>query len=252
MRQENLTTVKGGLNRLRTKGAALKDSLFELLNGYVTVEKTVKVRPGTILDTTLPSGTFGLISFEGLLQVFASSVIGGIPAGYNLNVLRAPTGNALSKVHFAEPFLGLLYVSAEFNTDEIYHFWLRTGDTWAANTLHKANDLVIPTTPNGFVYRANRIGDANPIWTPDVPRTVGEKVEPTTANNFYFEVTATFGTTPLSGLVEPAWDDARASELFIDTQDGTPTQEPPTPPPDTPDDRVPFTIEDKYKRPLVE
>ncbi len=248
MRQENLTTVKGGLNRLRTKGAALKDSLFELLNGYVTVEKTVKVRPGTILDTTLPAGTFGLTSFQGVLQVFASSIVGGIPAGYNLNVLRAPTGNALSKIHFAKPFLGLLYVAAEFNTDEIYHFWLRAGDTWAASAIHTANDLVVPTTPDGFVYRANRIGDANPIWTPSVPRSVADKVEPTKANGFYFEVTAVFGTQPRSGFFEPAWADATAGLLFVDTQDGAPAQDVPTPPAPPLDNLIPRGPRTRYIR----
>jgi len=248
MRQENLTTIKGGLNRLRTKGAALKDSLFELLNGFVTTERTVKVRPGTLLDTTLPSGTFGLFSFEGLLQVFASSVIGGIPAGYNLNILNAPTGNALSKVHFAEPFMGLLYVVAEFDADEIFHFWLRTGEDWKANEIHKETDKVIPTSPDGFVYSAKRIGDANPLWTPSVPRAVGDKVEPTTENGFFFECTAVFGTAPLSGFIEPAWDDATAAQLFVDTQDGTPEQDIPKPPDPPRDNRVPGIKKKRYGR----
>ncbi|KKK82756.1 hypothetical protein LCGC14_2800230, partial [marine sediment metagenome] len=60
-RQENLTVIKEGLNRQRTKGAALKDTLYDLLNGFVSSEKTVKVRPGTRLTETLPANTKGLV-----------------------------------------------------------------------------------------------------------------------------------------------------------------------------------------------
>ena len=49
MRQFALTTAKGGINRLRDKGNASKDSLYDLLNGYVTQTNSIKPRPGTRL-----------------------------------------------------------------------------------------------------------------------------------------------------------------------------------------------------------
>lgn len=59
-RSTALTTVRGGINRQRTKGGAPEDQLYDLLNGYVTKSKTVIVRPGTFrvadLSTAETSG----------------------------------------------------------------------------------------------------------------------------------------------------------------------------------------------------
>lgn len=52
-----LTTIKGGINRQRTKGGALEDSLYDLVNCYVTKSKTVKIRPGTPRIANLFSAT---------------------------------------------------------------------------------------------------------------------------------------------------------------------------------------------------
>jgi hypothetical protein len=230
MRQENLTVIKGGLSRLRTKGAALKDSLFELLNGFVTTEKTVKVRPGTILDATLPTGTVGLVSFDGDLVVFASSLIVGLPSGYISKVVRAPDGAALSKIHFAEPFLGALYVAAEFVGGAVFHFWLQATKAWAADTDYDVNSLVTPTTSDSFVYRATRLGAPFPVWTPSTPRAVGDKIEPTVYNGLFFEVISVVGTNPKSGLIEPDFDVA-VGEVVIEDTDGTIPNPDPTPVP---------------------
>jgi hypothetical protein len=245
MRQENLTVIKGGLNRQRTKGAAPKDSLYDLLNGYVTTEKTVKVRPGTLLEETLTAGTFGLVHFDSKFHVFASSTV-SVPSGYTLHLLQAPTGNALSRIHFAEPFLGFLYVVAEFDTDEIYHYWLRTAADWEANKVYKANQLAEPTTADGFLYKATRLGDPYPVWTSGAPRAVSDIVEPTEYNGLYFQVVSAFGTNPISGSTEPDWADAEPGQIFIDTPDDTPTQTPPTPNVFPDDDVVPDEVRDRY------
>ncbi len=206
MRQVNLTTIKGGLNRLRTKGAALNDSLYDLVNGYVTAQKTVKVRPGTLLNDTLTTGTIGLVAFNDKRHVFASSSVSGLPSNYQLHVLREPAGSTLSAIHFAEPFLGSLYVAAEFDTDVIYHFWLPDASDWAADTMYEANELVQPTTANNYVYRATRLGPPYPVWTADTPLTVGDFVEPTTYNGLYFEVVNVVGAAPRTGPDEPDFD----------------------------------------------
>lgn len=233
MKQEALTVIKGGLSRQRPSGGALKDAAFDLLNAYVTTEKTVKSRPGTTLVETLPAGTVGLTFFNGEFQIFASSNVGSIPSGYNLNILRAPDGEALSKIHFAEPFLGNLYVSAEFADGDIYHFWVRTADTWAATTEYELSDVVEPLTPNGFKYRPRRFGAPNPTWTANAPRTVGDKVEPTVYNGYYFEVVQTFGTNPASADEEPDWNDVFASQKVYESVDGA-TPPPAATPPSTP------------------
>ena len=247
MKTENLTTISGGMSRQRTKGAALKDVLFLLKNGYVTSEKTVKSRPGTVLEHTLPAGTKGLVAFDGGFHVFASSAVVGLPSNFTVHVLRPPDDAELSAVHFASPFLGFLYVAAEFDDGDIYHYWLRTADDWEADEQYVADELVAPTTPNGFLYRATRAEPANPLWTAGVTRAVNDKVEPTEANDFYFEVISVSGN-PISGTVEPAWDNPEDGQLFLESPDTTST--PPTPGTSTyrPNRRPPGVVYDRYGR----
>lgn len=90
-----LTTISGGINRLKTKGGADKNSLFDLLNGYVTQSNTVKVRPGTwrnadIANYSGAGNTKGLMSYQGALHVFSASVV-NVPPGYELHVLNYPS-----------------------------------------------------------------------------------------------------------------------------------------------------------------
>lgn len=224
-----LTVVKGGISRLRSKGAAPQDVLYDLLNGYVTAEKTVRVRPGTIRTATLPTGaTKGLVAFDGSRHVFSSELV-SVPDGYTLHVLVHPMfddgtagGFPIKKIHFAAPFLGFLYVVAEFDVGEtgaqaVYHYWLQTGGTWQANKIYRAGDIVEPSTPNGLAYRATRLGAPNPSWAPRVARTIGDKIEPTVYNDYYYTVVATAGANPASGLVEPTWPTEAGARVTEDT-----------------------------------
>lgn len=240
MRREVLTTVKGGITRLRTKGAALKDTLFDLLNGYITAARTVRVRPGTFLTETLPSGTVGLVAFEGNLHVFSHNIVSSIPSGYVLDVLKSPDGDlAISTIHFAEPFMGALYVVAEFSNGRIYHFWVRAAATWQADNEYDLHELVTPSTVDGFAYKATRLGNPFPSWTPAAPRAVNDIVEPTIYSGYYFKVISVVGDLPRSEDTEPNWP-TNAGETIIEDTDGTsnePNASPPTPvPPAFPND----------------
>lgn len=238
MRAIALTTIKGGLTRLRTKGAALSDSLYDLKNGYVTAARTVKVRPGTFRDYTLPAGTVGLTAFDGKLHVFASTFVGGLDPVFELHILRPPDGDAaLTQIHFAKPFMGALYVAAEFADGNIYHYWVSTADDWEASTVYGVNQTASPTAPveNGLLFRATRLGNPYPAWTAGTPRTVGDRIEPTTYNGLYFEVVEVCGTNAKSGVVEPDFN-VEIGALVVEDVDGTtpggsPT--PPAPPPPT-------------------
>lgn len=89
-----LTAISGGINRLRTKGGADKNSLFDLLNGYVTQAGTVKVREGSNRNANIAtySGagtTKGLLAYQGKFHVFSSAVV-GVPPGYELHVINHP------------------------------------------------------------------------------------------------------------------------------------------------------------------
>lgn len=259
-----LTTVKGGINRLRTKGAALSDSLYDLLNGYVTAARTVKVRPGTVryanLDfTTLgPDATKGLASFDGNLHIFTSlNEAMVMPEGFVLHRLQHPDGPGpdgsvvqLKKIHFASPFMGFLYVVAEFEETDpprpsgsVFHFWLQTGDVWQANTTYKLGDIVSPSTPNGFAYQATRLTAPNPSWAPNVPRALGDVVEPTVYNDFYYTVVEALGANPRSGATEPVWPTEDGAQVNEDAEGDYDSSGAVTPQPDPSETPNPNTAE---------
>ena len=227
MRSAPLTTIKGGISRLRTKGGARADTLYDLLNGYVTEAGTVKVRPGTERVATLDPLTRGICAFGGSLHTFCHLPV-AVPTGFTLNVICHPDppdveygneqyyGDAnvpLEKIHFAEPFLGGLYVVAEFEDGAIYHYWLQPAKSrWVALTEYASGDLIAPTVDNGFLYTAARFGDPYPAWEADAPRYdgVGDNydqsiVEPTVYNARYYVCVETKGPNPRSGTTEPTW-----------------------------------------------
>ncbi len=221
----NLTAIGGGISRIRTKGVARRDTLYDLLNGYVTSEGTIESRPGTVRHATLPTGTKGLAAHEGALHVFASEVpVDPLPEGFVLHVLAHPNAEPddpdydLARIHFAQPFMGFLYVAAEFANGDCYHFWLQSTGEWEAERVYMANDLVEPTDPNGIAYRPLRSDSPNPAWSPNAPRTVGDRIEPTEYNGYYYEVIDTIGGAPASGDTEPAWPAVEGAQIAEDTE----------------------------------
>lgn len=224
-----LSVVKGGINRLRTKGAALNESLYDLLNGYVTAAKTVKVRPGTYRVAELPTNTAGdgetkgLMAFDGSLHVFAIEEV-TVPQGFVLHIITHPTAptTPLEKIHFAKPFMGFPYVVAEFTDGTVQHYWLQSGAEWRANTIYKAGDIVVGSTPTGLAYQASRATPANLSWAPNVLRALGDVIEPTEYNDFFYTVVDTQGDNPRSGTTEPEWPEEDGARIFEDA-DGSPT-----------------------------
>jgi hypothetical protein len=222
-----LTTIKGGINRQRTKGGALEDSLFDLVNGYVTKSKTIVVRPGTARTHLLPTNTAGdgdtkgLMAFRGELHVFSHHFV-DVPDGIVLHVIQHPTDptSPIAEINFAAPFMGFPYVVATFENGDTWHFWLQDGDVWQANHVYKLGDIVTPSVPNGFSYQAGRLLPADPVWAPNVTREVGDVVEPTVYNDFKYTVIDTQGTNPRSGATEPVWPTEDGAQIIEDA-DGT-------------------------------
>jgi hypothetical protein len=224
MRSAPLTTIKGGIDRRRLKGGARADVLYDLLNGYVNDSGMPVSRPGTSRSAKLDPLTRGLCAYDGTIHVFCHKSV-YVPAGYTLHLVVHPDivvddvtvtdGEtiAIDTIHFAQPFMGALYVVAEFENGNVYHYWLQSGATWEASTVYDIGDFVIPTIPNGLVYRASRLGSANPVWAPDVLRYDGtfgsyydvSVVEPTTYNGYHYTCIATTGSDPRSGTTEPTW-----------------------------------------------
>lgn len=224
MRIVELNALEGGITRLRSKGGANPKWLYDLLNGYVLQDGSIQSRPGTEDEILLPEGTKGLCAVNGGLVVFASTPKTITDARVICEVLTHPNDPSLdiAEIHFAGPFLGgasgaYLYVVAEFTDGEIFHFWLQHADTWQASTTYVEGQLVEPTTPNGYVYRAKRIGAPGQLWAPNVARTVGDVVEPTTANGFQYTCVDTLGVSPRSGTVEPVWPAEDGAQVIEDT-----------------------------------
>jgi hypothetical protein len=239
MRAMPLSTILAGMTRLRVKGGASQQSLYELLNGYVTNARSMQIRPGSVVDAKLPTDTKGLCSFKGQLYVFRHAPATAPSSKYKIAVCVHPTVPAtkIKEIHFAGVYIGALYVAAEFTTGEVYHYWLEEAPVWKKNTVYKAYQLVQPTVANGYAYEATRKIDGYPAWAPLVPRAIGQKIEPSTYTGYFYEVTAVSGTNPISGTVEPTWPTNEGQTVIEElsstggTTAGTVPPEPGEPPP---------------------
>lgn len=230
-----LNALKQGISRIRTKGGADPATLYDLVNGYVTIDGSVRSRPGTTKDVELPAGTKGLCAYNGGMVVFCHESKTITDAGYTCETLTNPNdaSDPIAEIHFAGPFLGYLYVVAEFESGDVFHYWLQGGETWAADTVYRSGDIVQPSTPNGLAYRASRMGSANPSWAPSVPRTVGDVVEPTVYNDYFYTVVEVNGTNPASGTLEPDWPTSDGAQVIENTDNdagdgGAGTTQPPS------------------------
>lgn len=201
-----LTSLKTGITRLRDKGGASPSGLYDLVNGYVDISGAPVSRDGTTVNATLTDGTVGLVAFKGLLNVFALTNV-SMPSGYVCNILINPNpafSGTLDTIYFAEPFLGFLYVVAGFSDGSVYHYWLQSAGTWSANTQYQLNELVTPTTPNGYVYAATTQNNP-PAWTANTQVSVGTVIQPSAYNGFQYVCTVAEGDNPSTGATEPTW-----------------------------------------------
>lgn len=228
-----LNALKGGINRLRIKGGPDASSLYDLINGFVTIDGSVQSRPGSTGDVTLPSGTKGLCAFDGGMVVFSHQPKTISNARYTCEVLVNPndSSQAIAEIHFSGPFMGFLYVVAEFDNGDVFHYWLQESGTWAVSTMYRIGDTILPTIRNGFRYQP-LAGDMPPAWAPNVQRAIGDVVQPTVYTGWKYTVTGVAGDNPVSGPTEPAWIGADGALTYEDINN-TPasTTPPPTKPP---------------------
>ncbi|PJK07985.1 hypothetical protein CO610_07420 [Lysobacteraceae bacterium NML95-0200] len=205
-----LTSGRIGINRMRVKGGANPESLYDAVNCYVTASGSVRPRPGTVTDATLPPGTIGLMTYRGKLHVFSDQHMDNLPLGYSMSVLTQPNKEAkLKRLHFAEPFLGFPYVVAEWDDGVIAHYWLEGEggelEYWQPSKVYRLGQVVHPTTPTGYVYRATRLGEPGRVWAPGMDVQQGDVVEPTAANGYKYEAVEVYGNPARTGSQEPAW-----------------------------------------------
>ena len=192
MKTINLSAVTQGIQRLREKGSADPGSLYDLENGFVAIDGSTQQRPGTELAYDLPAGTIGYCVHDGDHVVFSTSPK-ACPSGVRCEVLTHPffPSQGLVYIWFARPFLGYLYVSAEFQNGDVYHYWLQSANKWQASTMYLDGQIIVPTTANGLGYKAHRVLPKLPEWIPGMEVVLGTKIEPTVANGYYYEATAT-------------------------------------------------------------
>lgn len=206
MRPVPLMYLKDGINRLRIKGGARPSSLYELRNAYITQDGSVAPREGTIRNAALDANTVGLCTLHGQFNVF-SNALQSVPAGYVCNVLVDPNDPSQmpTKIWFAKPFLGFLYVVAEFGNGDIFHYWLQSNGVWTADTVYFNGNIITPTTPTGLAYQAVRNLQAYPNWSPETTIQVNDIIEPTAYTGFVYKAIAVAGTSPHTGSTEPVW-----------------------------------------------
>jgi len=237
-----LSAVKTGITRLRVKGGASPDSLYDLANAYVSAARTIVPRPGSAIHMNLPAGTIGLGLFNGVFQVFSDHAISGMPEGFNLNVLSHPSPDpddppTLIRIWKKEPLMGGLYVVAEWSDGEVFHYWILSvsAGNWKPEKVYMLNEHVTPTVQNGLTYQAGRLLPADPVWKAGEEREVGDIVEPTTFNGYKYVVVEAYGAPPRSGDTEPAWI-AKEGEIVIEEADVTSDDGEQSPPSNVPPD----------------
>jgi hypothetical protein len=215
MRPSPLYNLKQGINRLRIKGGANPSSLYDLLNGWISVDGSVKAREGTIRAETLNANTAGLMASNGIFNVF-SSTLQAVPAGYVDNVLLDPndTTQTVEIIWFAKPFMGFPYVVAEFANGDVFHYWLQNSGKWAASTEYNTGSYILPlTTQTGLAYAPVRTSPVNPTWVAETQIVLNNIVEPTEYTGFQYKAVAVAGTTPRTGSTEPVWPTVAAATL---------------------------------------
>ena len=203
-----LNALDAGIDRQLPNGGANPRALWDLVNGFINLRGKAVSRDGTENDANLPTAgaTVGLCAFGGELVVFSHEAQ-TVPSGYRCEILTHPTdpGATLAWIHFAFAFAGYLYVGAEWSDGAVFHYWLRSADTWQADTIYFEGDLVQPSALNGFVYRAHRVSAPNPVWAPSVARTEDDVIEPTVPSGYQHTCVSALGANPRSGTTEPVW-----------------------------------------------
>lgn len=207
MKPISLANLKQGINRLKVKGGANPSSLYDLVNAYITQEGSIVPREGTIRAETLDATTVGLVAIDGIFNVFATA-LESVPSGYQCNILLNPTNPALalSKIWFAQPFMGFPYVVAQFSDGSVWHYWLQSGGTWEPNTVYTTGAIVTPlASPNGLAYQAVRDMAPNSLWQPQVTVAQGTVFEPNEYTGYSYRAVTVEGSAPHTGSTEPAW-----------------------------------------------
>jgi hypothetical protein len=250
-----------GMTRLRNKGGASAETLYELTNAFVNADRMPQRRPGTVAYRTFSGAqqgkTHGLVAFSGKMYTFTidpnARFVSAAPPAPQVDVVllvypnqNPPGGVDIRQIHFAKIFMGYPYVTVEFTDGVLADYWLQNPAAWKGSTIYTANALVQPSVPNGYYYKAVQVQSGAPAWTPNLLHQIHDYVQPTVYNGFQYRAELMdnqLGPIPAppnvpSGSVEPVWPTTDGATV-LETTIGTPitASPPPTAPPATPPGR---------------
>src|SRR5690606_34331454 len=111
------------MDRRRPRVAGLPGTLWVGKNVHITRGGDVERRK-KFVPTYNVEGTFGAYAIKSQLYVFGSAdLASSMPNGVRYQRLQAPNTPAMVAVHDVKSFRGALYVIAEYDDGNIYHFY---------------------------------------------------------------------------------------------------------------------------------
>lgn len=246
VRSVTLNASKAGMTRLRDKGGASPETLFELTNAYINASRSPTQRPGTTWVYQFGANTHGLVAFQGVFYSFTDNPASIVNTGnYQVVLLRNPVAGSaatLSKVTYAVPFMGYLYVVGVYSDGTAHHFWLQNPPAWQRNSSYSSGQLVQPSPTNGYYYSAQLLSNP-PQWRAHLAVNQGTTVQPTKYNSFFYQATNVVSPTSIGGTTiaftapnEPVWSTSLGG-ITLDISGGNPSSNPnqinppPAPPP---------------------
>lgn len=112
------------MDRRRPQVAGIPGTLWILKNAVITRGGDINGAKKWVSVYTLPAGTFGLYALKRQLYTFGSGTTpGGMPAGVQYQQLAAPSSPNMTRVLDVKAFQGQLYVIAQYDNGNIYHFY---------------------------------------------------------------------------------------------------------------------------------
>lgn len=120
----SIQDFKYGMDRRRERVAGTPGTLWTLENAHITRGGDIERCKKLVEVYSLPAGTRYVYSINRQLYVFGSAdLAASMPLGVRYQRLQSPTGGALTAIVDICGFTGKLYVIADFDDGERFHFY---------------------------------------------------------------------------------------------------------------------------------
>jgi hypothetical protein len=153
-----ISDFKFGVDRRRPQTVGIPGTLWRLENALISRGGDIERAKKFVSTHTLPADTFGLYSLRNQLWVFGSAAAPSMPIGVQYQQLAAPASAAMTRVIDVRGSGGKLYVIAEYDDGNVYHFYDGARITgW--DTLAEANSSFAQTAD----YLANKLNESDVV-----------------------------------------------------------------------------------------